>query len=123
MSVMKFCSGCNTLIPKEGEAYCNKCKEKLNKNRNRAYNFKRGTDEGEVKIKKFYNSEAWKRTKKIRLLIDNGMCVECLKEGRLTKATTVHHIIEVKEDWSKRFDIDNLISLCHSCHNKKHNRF
>ncbi|WP_250540588.1 HNH endonuclease, partial [Bacillus subtilis] len=27
---------------------------------------------------------------------------------------------EVKEDWAKRLDLDNLVSLCNACHNKVH---
>ncbi len=36
---------------------------------------------------------------------------------------TVHHIEELKEDWSRRFDKDNLISLCESCHQKIHKKY
>ncbi|TWK49239.1 hypothetical protein CHCC20347_1522 [Bacillus paralicheniformis] len=32
----------------------------------------------------------------------------------------VHHIVEVKQDWSKRLDLSNLESLCNACHNKVH---
>ena len=122
MAIKKFCSRCNKLIDK-ADSYCDSCKEKVDKERNRAYNKKRYNDEDEKRYQRFYNSTAWKRTKGLRLMIDNGLCVECFKKGILTKATTVHHIIELKQDWSKRLDIDNLESLCHNCHNDKHNRF
>ncbi|PAE58568.1 HNH endonuclease, partial [Bacillus licheniformis] len=35
-------------------------------------------------------------------------------------ADMVHHIVEVKQDWSKRLDLSNLESLCNACHNKVH---
>ncbi|MGP9043354.1 HNH endonuclease [Cytobacillus kochii] len=28
--------------------------------------------------------------------------------------------MEVKEDWNRRLDIDNLESVCHVCHNREH---
>nr|WP_275591513.1 HNH endonuclease signature motif containing protein [Mammaliicoccus sp. A-M4] len=47
------------------------------------------------------------------------LCQECLRQGYYQQANVVDHIIELKDDWSKRLDKDNLIPLCHSCHNKK----
>jgi len=35
-------------------------------------------------------------------------------------ANTVHHIIHLRDDPSREFDEDNLISVCSSCHNKLH---
>lgn len=35
---------------------------------------------------------------------------------------TVHHIVPVKDDWSKRLDIDNLIYLTESNHQEIHKR-
>lgn len=53
-------------------------------------------------------------------MIDDWICQECKKKRLIEQANIVHHVIEVKEDWSKRLDIDNLVSVCHSCHNKIH---
>ena len=66
----------------------------------------------------FYKSKAWQAARQARLTRDNHMCRECLREGRITPANTVHHIVEITEDWSKRLDLDNLESLCASCHGK-----
>lgn len=74
------------------------------------------------KEQQFYNSMLWKKTRKERLTIDNGLCQTCLEDDRLTLADMVHHEIEVKDDWDKRLDIDNLISLCNACHNKVHGK-
>lgn len=35
---------------------------------------------------------------------------------RLTMADHVHHIVELEDDWSRRFDLLNLIPLSHSNH-------
>ena len=47
------------------------------------------------------------------------LCEMCKENERLTVATEVDHIVPIKKDWSKRLDINNLQSLCHSCHMKK----
>jgi len=38
----------------------------------------------------------------------------------LTPATEVHHIAHVDTAPELAWDLDNLISLCHACHNKQH---
>jgi 5-methylcytosine-specific restriction protein A len=43
----------------------------------------------------------------------------CLKEGRASMAEIADHIKPIKEGGA-RLDINNLQSLCRSCHNKKH---
>lgn len=53
-------------------------------------------------------------TKKVKER-DGWKCVKCGSSNRLA----AHHIIPWKEDETKRFDIDNGISLCCSCHAKK----
>lgn len=47
------------------------------------------------------------------------LCQDCLKDGKYTKADVVDHIVELKDDWSKRLDESNLIPLCHYHHNIK----
>ena len=42
----------------------------------------------------------------------------CLKEGKLTPMEEVHHILPVNRGGSN--DWSNLMSLCHSCHEKIH---
>ncbi|MEU3039173.1 HNH endonuclease [Nocardia salmonicida] len=38
------------------------------------------------------------------------------------KDLIVHHKVELKEDWSKRLDMDNLEVVCIGCHNKIHKK-
>ncbi|WP_377897049.1 HNH endonuclease [Gottfriedia sp. OAE603] len=33
----------------------------------------------------------------------------------------VHHIVEIKADWSKRLEKKNLKAMCHGCHNRQNN--
>ena len=67
--------------------------------------------------KQFYNSKAWRDTRKIALRRDLYTCAYCY--GR---AEEVHHIQELApdniNDPSIALNPDNLISLCHDCHTK-----
>lgn len=66
----------------------------------------------------FYNSKLWRKTSYLYRL-NHPLCEDCLLDNVIIKADVVDHIIELKDDWSKRLDEDNLRSLCHSHHNKK----
>lgn len=68
----------------------------------------------------FYKSKAWVAVRHRALTRDRYLCQECLKHGLITRANTVHHKVELKQDWSKRFRLDNLVSLCPECHNRAH---
>jgi 5-methylcytosine-specific restriction enzyme A len=71
------------------------------------------------KSKEFYNSTEWMKVRHAALVRDKYLCVHCLKSNRITKADVVDHIIPITVDWSKRLSLDNLQSLCHTCHNRK----
>lgn len=66
---------------------------------------------------KFYNSKAWRDVRKIALRRDLYTCAYCQR-----RAEEVHHIIELTpeniNDPMITLNPDNLISLCHSCHDK-----
>ena len=47
----------------------------------------------------------------------------CLDKNELNNSGTIHHIEELKDNWSKRFDKDNLISLCENWHQKVHRKY
>lgn len=70
--------------------------------------------------KAFYNSKAWKSKREYILKRDGYLCQECRKYGKNTEAKLVHHIIEVEEDPMLKLKNNNLVSVCHSCHNKAH---
>lgn len=70
----------------------------------------------------FYNSKSWIKAREIALARDYGLCQDCLREGKVTIADMVHHKVEVKSNWEIRLELDNLISLCNSCHQKEHKR-
>ncbi|WP_057874491.1 HNH endonuclease [Loigolactobacillus rennini] len=69
----------------------------------------------------FYHSSEWKKLRKQVLLRDNYLCQECFKKGIVNdKNLIVHHKVELREDWSKRLDMNNLEVVCYACHNKIH---
>lgn len=71
----------------------------------------------------FYHGTKWKNLREHILVRDNYLCQDCLSRERLVAAEEVHHIIEVKEDWDKRYGEDNLVSLCKSCHRRRHRKY
>jgi len=67
----------------------------------------------------FYNSAIWKQQRLHALRRDQYSCVDC--GGR---AEEVHHRIELTvtniTDPSVSLALDNLVSLCYDCHQKRH---
>ncbi|WP_309296378.1 HNH endonuclease signature motif containing protein [Sporosarcina sp. NCCP-2331] len=67
----------------------------------------------------FYQTTAWRNTRKVALMRDDWLCQHCLNKGKHKTAEMVDHIIPTLVDWEKRLELDNLQSLCNACHNKK----
>lgn len=105
------------------ETYCDKHKYKVQQKESdrQKYYDKNIRYKRDKKYADFYRSKPWEKVREVVLARDNGLCQECLKDKRVTLADTVHHIIELKDDWGKRLDLNNLISICSSCHSKIHN--
>lgn len=93
---------CNKLTNK---TYCSKHQSSNSKR----YNEYRKNDDA----MKFYKSREWREKRQEILKRDCFTCVMCGGEANL-----VHHKVEVRVDYSKRLDSDNLESVCKSCHNK-----
>ena len=113
MALKKYCNsiGCNRLIPIT-EIYC-PIHSRSKAERNTDYDRTRR----DKKAKAFYNSKAWEMARAATFARDNGIDIYIyFKEGRVVPATMVHHIVELKEDYSKRCDLDNLISLSERTH-------
>lgn len=99
--------GCPELT-EPGQRFCNKHKKQEQKR----YDQERGTA-----AQRGYNAR-WRRARK-RFLAANPLCVECKKEGRLTPATVVDHIIPHKGDMKLFWDERNWQALCKRCHDRK----
>jgi len=68
----------------------------------------------------FYLSDAWKRKQEVILRKADYKCQICRRYGRIREAKEVHHIRHLDEAPELALDENNLIALCHSCHNKQH---
>lgn len=67
----------------------------------------------------FYHSIEWGGARQERLLIDFGLCQDCLLEKRITPADVVDHVKPIEWFWELRLTVTNLRSLCHMHHNQK----
>lgn len=114
----KICS-CGKVIP-YNIRFCDKCSETQRKREQVKY-YKERTKERDEKYNQFYKSKEWKRLRQVVVVRDHAICQDCLKNNIITQYNTVHHIIPIKIEWNKRLDINNLICLCESCHQKRHN--
>ncbi|EHL65438.1 HNH endonuclease [Cloacibacillus evryensis] len=58
---------------------------------------------------------SWKRIRD-RFIMAHPLCEECRKQGRLTAAEEVHHILPLSKGGSNAQA--NLMALCKSCHSR-----
>lgn len=73
-------------------------------------------------LMKFYKGRAWMFLRQEALRRDNNECQMCKDKGKYRKADCVHHIKEVKQHPELALSLENLMSLCNSCHNAVHER-
>ena len=103
--------GC-TNFAKDGESFCEEHLKKENQKYNkylRGYDSHERYDSRWIKVRKMY-------------ITNHPLCEECLKENKYTKATLVHHKLPVAVDENKKYDLENLESVCSSCHKKLHDQ-
>ena len=65
--------------------------------------------------RKIYGSREWKKIR-ARFLAAHPLCEQCRKEGRLTAATEVHHILPLRRGGTHADE--NLMALCKPCHSR-----
>ena len=69
----------------------------------------------------FYKSREWTRLSIEVKVRDNFECQICKDRGGLRREKLItHHIKPLTNDYDKRLDKDNLITVCHACHNTLH---
>lgn len=83
--------------------------------RNREHGSRRGSAR-----ERGYTSR-WDKARKTYLM-QHPLCVMCKREGRVTPATVVDHIIPHKGDQALFWDTDNWQSLCAPHHNRDKQR-
>lgn len=74
----------------------------------------------------FYCSGDWNRVRRLAMDRDNNECIWCKAAGKVTTSTRatleVDHIKELNKHPELALELNNLRTLCHDCHNKRHNR-
>ena len=104
--IYKHCSRCGRRL-RVGET-CS-CQTAYKKNYNQ---FNR-----DKKFDRFRHSKEWLRIRQAVIDRDDGIDQYALRTtGKLIPGTSVHHIIPLADDWSRRLDMSNLILLSEQTH-------
>jgi 5-methylcytosine-specific restriction protein A len=65
-----------------------------------------------------YNTDTWQRLRRVKLQ-ETPLCEPCSALGRLEPATVVDHRVPISAGGSPFPALDELNSMCVSCHNRK----
>jgi len=115
--IPKPCRRCNG--PLTTEVYCLVCKPIAAANaaeRITERNARHDRIRGSARERGY--SSTWDKLSK-QNLAENPLCVKCLEIGLTVAATVTDHIIPIDVAPEKKFDKDNLMSLCTSCNTLK----
>lgn len=75
----------------------------------------------------FYQDRRWKKLRKW-YITEHPLCADCAISGRSVPADEVHHKVAfstgdtIEDKFALLLDPDNLVSLCTTCHMKRHNK-
>ncbi len=67
----------------------------------------------------FYSSARWRALRRAVLIRDGWQCVQCGREGRLSAANEVDHVLPRDAQPELEWEMQNLQSLCKPCHSAK----
>ncbi|MTI65153.1 MAG: hypothetical protein FH753_00935 [Firmicutes bacterium] len=112
IALKKLCSRCNKNLIDINEKYCVECSKKVEEDKrrsNKIYDKKVRYNKDNIKYAKFYKSKEWTKFRKTVLSYYNYIDLwELYKNNRIVVADTVHHITEIREDYGKRLDFENM---------------
>ena len=77
---------------------------------------------GKISTDPFYKTKRWKKLRGAALRRDGYQCQYSKRFGRLTPATTVHHVLPRSAYPEHQYELWNLISLSGSAHAMMHDR-
>lgn len=124
MGLKKLCNRCNRSLIDYNKPYCSECenlveKEKADKNKYYDENIRYSKEN--IKYSKFYKSKPWIILREQVLQYYNYLDVyEYYVNKKVVYANTVHHIIELKDNWSKRLDFANQFPCSLETHSLLH---
>lgn len=108
--IYRRCPRCRQRIPSGSKCGCAK-------QRYKEYD-RTGRDR---KTNAFYRSAAWRILREQAKARYMGIDIYSFyARGRIEHGHSVHHIIPIKDDWSKRLELDNLIYLTEQNHQLVH---
>ena len=73
-------------------------------------------------VSPFYKSRAWRGLALKIIKMRHNECEMCKQRGRYTPAKLVHHVKPLKQAPELAYDSNNLMALCHDCHEAIHER-
>jgi 5-methylcytosine-specific restriction protein A len=92
------------------EKYCPTCKAKAEaKFKGYSNLYEQARKVWDEQYRKFYNSQEW-RTFRLEVLKGSPFC-QCGKFG-----SACHHVEPLKDNWERRLDPTNIVTMCSSCH-------
>ena len=99
---------------------CSKCVSYYVSKRKEQYKMYDATKR-DKKAASFYCSKEWLTLRPVIFSKTNYIDIYLYyTKGIISQADTIHHIVEIKEDWSRRLDITNLIPLTEKSHRTIH---
>ena len=107
--IYKICSSCGRKIQEGTECPCRKLRKAAGDRQYDRY-------QRDAKAAAFYRSAAWLQTRARILNRDQIDVYMYMTQGLVVPADTVHHIVPLRDDWTKRLDPLNLMSLNHETH-------
>ena len=117
MGLIRLCPICHGKVD-----YGKKCKCEIDKQKQKYRQYK--YDRKDKKEQVFYSSSEWIRIRNYVKSKQLNCCLFCwFKDNIFNDCDLVHHIIELKEDWNKRIDVNNLICLCSHHHKFIHDLY
>lgn len=128
MARLKLCSHCScSRVVELGQKYCAYHQHKHmieQRKKYREYQQRRLSDYNEAKLQAFYQSGDWERLKEaVKASCYHIDIFEYYLTGKIVEGETVHHILELREHWDSRLDINNMIYLTNKNHKLIHNKY
>lgn len=123
IALKRLCPKCQKVIEVDRK-YCEECERAYNefrKNNNKSYDKKTRNNNQNKQYSSFYRSKEWEIVRSYIISKYKNIDVyEYYKTGKIIKSETVHHIVELRDDFNRRLDTKNLIPISLSNHGKIH---
>lgn len=113
----KLCTypSCKTIVNHNDDGSSPRCE--LHKTQQRSRTRKHYSHHFDDQGRNIYKTAKWKQLRGYKIAV-NPLCENCLHYNKAVTAQVIDHIIEI-EDGGAIWDINNLQSLCNTCHNRK----